>query len=51
MFILDYLIVNQGRHLGNFGIIRDVEIIKVVENCCLILIVDRQCIRKKKYMK
>ena len=28
MFILDYLIVNQDRHLGNFGIIRDVETLK-----------------------
>lgn len=28
MFILDYLIVNQDRHLGNLGIIRDVETLK-----------------------
>jgi hypothetical protein len=28
MFILDYLIVNQDRHLGNFGIIRNVENLK-----------------------
>ena len=24
MFILDYLILNEDRHLNNFGIIRDV---------------------------
>lgn len=28
MFILDYLMINQDRHLGNFGIIRDVETLK-----------------------
>lgn len=25
MFVLDYLIVNEDRHLGNFGVLRDVE--------------------------
>lgn len=25
MYVLDYLIVNKDRHLGNFGVIRDVE--------------------------
>lgn len=30
MFICDYLIVNQDRHLGNFGIIRDVNDLKWV---------------------
>lgn len=28
MFILDYLIVNKDRHLGNFGVIRDVNTLK-----------------------
>lgn len=31
MFILDYLIVNQDRHLGNFGIIRNVETLDWVD--------------------
>jgi len=31
MFLLDYLIVNQDRHLGNFGVIRDVETLKWID--------------------
>ena len=31
MFILDYLMLNEDRHLSNFGIIRDVNILKWVD--------------------
>lgn len=31
MFILDYIIVNQDRHLGNFGVIRNVETLEWVD--------------------
>ena len=31
MFILDYLMLNEDRHLGNFGIIRNVENLKWLE--------------------
>ena len=31
MFILDYLILNEDRHLNNFGIIRDVNTLKWID--------------------
>jgi len=31
MFILDYLIINHDRHLGNFGIIRNVETLEWID--------------------
>ena len=31
MFILDYLIMNEDRHLNNFGIIRDVNTLKWID--------------------
>ena len=31
MFILDYLLLNEDRHLNNFGIIRDVNTLKWID--------------------
>jgi len=31
MFILDYLMVNQDRHLGNYGVIRDVNTLEWID--------------------
>lgn len=33
MFILDYIMLNEDRHLNNFGIIRNVETLSWVETC------------------
>ena len=33
MYILDYIIMNEDRHLNNFGIIRDVNTLKWVDVC------------------
>lgn len=33
MYILDYLIMNEDRHLNNFGIIRDVNTLKWIDVC------------------
>lgn len=33
MIILDYIMANEDRHLGNFGIIRDVESLQWVSIC------------------
>ena len=33
MFILDYIIMNEDRHLNNFGVIRDVNSLKWVDVC------------------
>ena len=43
MFILDFLIMNEDRHLNNFGIIRDVNTLKWMK-CAQYLIMDKASI-------
>lgn len=33
MFMLDFILANEDRHLGNFGIIRDVETLEWISVC------------------